>query len=144
MAFLLHQLEIYKEFEKGSVSEFQSSGFSNSLQPKAILLWLKMEVSTRAGYKLPTEGIAILNYFQSPNKFSRMEICLYPHFLSPGDDTCFTHYESYSPFPYTKAKENEQNVLIDWTTLGSAHDIRCITIRLSYEKYDLSYEKTCE
>lgn len=127
MAFLCHRLEIYKGFEKGSVSEFQSSGFSNSLKLKAILLWLKMEVSTQAGYKLPTEGIAILNYFQSPNKFSWMEICLYPYFLSPGDDTCFTHYESYSPFPSTKAKKNEQNGLLACTTLGSAHDRRCIT-----------------
>lgn len=83
MQFFFHLFESYKEFEKGSVSGFQSSGFSNSLQLKAILLWLKMEVSTQAGYKLPTEGIAILNYFQSPNKFSRMEICLYPYFLSP-------------------------------------------------------------
>lgn len=79
-----------------------------------------MEVSTQAGYKLPTEGIAILNYFQSPNKFSRMEICLYPYFLSPGDDMCFTHYESYYPFLPTKAKEKEQNVLLDCTTSGSA------------------------
>jgi hypothetical protein len=70
-----------------------------------------MEVSTQAGYKLPTEGIAILNYFQSPNKFYRMEICLYPYFLSPGDDKCFTHYESSSPLLSTKAKKNEQNVL---------------------------------
>lgn len=60
-----------------------------------------------------------------------MEICLYPYFLSPGDDMCFTHCESYSPFPSTKAKENEQNVHMDCTILGSAHDIRCITIRLS-------------
>lgn len=68
-----------------------------------------MEVSTQADYKLPTEGIAILNYFQSPNKFSQMEICLYPYFLSLGDDMCFTHYES-SPFLYTKAKK-AQNVV---------------------------------
>ena len=68
--------------------------------------------------QLPAEGIAILNYFQSQNKFSQMEICLYPHFLSPGDDMCFTHYESSSPFLSAKAKENEQDVLIDYTALG--------------------------
>lgn len=102
---------MYKEFEKDSASEFQNSGSSNSLQLKAISLWLRMEVLTQAGYKLPTEGIAILNHFQSPNKFSRMEICLYPYFLSPGDDMCFTHYESFSPFHSTKAKENEQMYL---------------------------------
>lgn len=111
MQFFFHLFESYKEFEKGSVSGLQSSGFSNSLQLKAILLWLKMEVSTQAGYKLPTEGIAILNYFQSPNKFSQMEICLYPYFLSPGDGMCFTHYESYSPFLSTMAKEKEQMYL---------------------------------
>lgn len=56
-----------------------------------------------------------------------MEICLYPYFLSPRDDMCFTHYESSSPFLSTKAKGNEQNVLTDRTTLGSAYDICCIT-----------------
>lgn len=40
-----------------------------------------------------------------------MEICLYPYFLSPGDGMCFTHYESYSPFLSTMAKEKEQMYL---------------------------------
>lgn len=34
-----------------------------------------------------------------------MEICLYPYFLSPGDDMCFTYYESFPPLLSTKAKE---------------------------------------
>lgn len=49
-----------------------------------------------------------------------MEICLYPYFLSPGDDMCFIHYESSSPFLSSKEKAKAQDVLkngITWALL---------------------------
>lgn len=133
--FLFRLLSIYyEEFAKGSVSEFQSSGFRNFQQLKAILLWLKTEVSTQAGCKLPTEGIGIFNYIQSPSKFSQMEICLYPYLLSPGDDMCFIHYESSSPGVSAKGKGEGANVLVACTMLGSAYDIRRVTNKMAMWK----------
>lgn len=64
-----------------------------------------------------------------------MEICLYPYFLSPGDDMCFTHYESFSPFLSPKAKENEQTGLTESTLLDSFDGTRHIRFsRNTHEK----------
>lgn len=104
-------LLVYKAFEK----QLRFLDFAISPQ---ILPWLKMEVPTGAGYKWPTQAISILNHFQNPNKFSRMEICPYPCFGSPGGDTCFAHYDSSSPSLSTEAKRRS---VLRSCLAGSAH-----------------------
>lgn len=104
-------LLVYKAFEK-------QLRFPDFAIPPQILPWLKMEVPTGAGYKWPTQGISVLNHFQNPNKFSRMEICPYPCFGSPGGDTCFAHYDSFSPSLSTEAKRRS---VLRSCRAGSAH-----------------------
>lgn len=62
-----------------------------------------------------------------------MEICLNPYFLSPGDDMCFTHYESPSPFLSPKAKGNERIVLTDSIPLDPPDSTRHTTSKICQE-----------
>lgn len=47
---------------------------------------------------------------------------------------CFAHYKSSSPSLSAKATENEQNVPLACTTLGSAYDRRHVTNKTAVRK----------
>lgn len=75
-----------------------------------------------------------------------MEICLYPYFLSPGDDMCFTYYESFPPLLSTKAKEKWAKYTCKLTAPGFAYGkghITNKTIQYYYmKKYTLFWNYT--